>query len=70
MSEKVLGILGVAGFAERYGLKIGTVYSHLSRKTNLPPYFKIGAKTFWRLSDVLAWEEAQLKEKRRRNFED
>ena len=70
MSEKILGILGVTGFAERYGLKIGTVYSHLSRKTDLPPYFKIGSKTFWRLADVEAWELEQLKARRKKNFED
>jgi len=70
MSDKLLGILGVQGFAERYGLKIGTVYSHLSRGTNLPPYFKIGSKTFWRLPDIETWEEAQLKAKRRKNFEE
>jgi len=69
MSDKDLGIVGVVGFAERYGIKIGTVYSHLSRGTNLPPFFKIGSKTFWRLSDVIAWEEAQLKAKRGKNFE-
>lgn len=66
MSDRVLAIIGVAGFAERYGLKLGTVYSHLSRGTNLPPFFKVGAKTFWKLSDVLDWEEKQLKERKRR----
>lgn len=63
-------ILDVKGLSERWIIKKGTMYSHLSRRTPLPPFFRVGSKTLWRLSDIEAWEDAQLKEKRRKNFEE
>ena len=55
--------------AELLNIKLSTLYSHLSRKTPLPPFFKIGSQTRWRESVVWEWIEAKEKAQRKRNFE-
>jgi len=62
-------ILDVKALGVRWTIKKETLFSHLSRGTPLPPFFRVGSKTLWKLSDIEAWEEAQLKEKRRKKFE-
>lgn len=67
MSDK---ILNPKELADLLSLKIGTLYSHLSRGTPLPPSFRVGSQTRWRESQVFKWIEQKEKERRRRNFED
>jgi predicted DNA-binding transcriptional regulator AlpA len=55
---------------EFLNIKLGTLYSHISRGTDLPPSFKIGSQTRWRESQVLVWIEKKEKERKQRNFED
>jgi len=50
-------------------IKVGTLYSHLSRDNPLPPSFKVGSQTRWRESVVWKWIEAKEEEQKRRNFE-
>lgn len=63
-------ILNPAQVAELLNIKLSTLYSHLSRKTPLPKYFKIGSQTRWRESVVWKWIEIKEKEKAKRNFEE
>jgi len=65
--DRILTPQEVAGLLN---IKLGTLYSHLSRKTPLPPFFKIGSQTRWRESVVWKWIEQREKERRRRNFDD
>jgi predicted DNA-binding transcriptional regulator AlpA len=55
---------------EFLNIKLATLYSHISRKTDLPPSFKVGSQTRWRESEVLKWIEARENKKRRKDFED
>ena len=63
-------ILNPKELSDTLHIKIGTLYSHLSRGTDLPPYFKVGSQTRWRESLVWKWIEAKEKERRKRNFEE
>jgi predicted DNA-binding transcriptional regulator AlpA len=54
---------------EFLNIKLGTLYSHMSRGTDLPPSFRVGSQTRWRLSAVMKWIEKKEREKQRRNFE-
>ena len=56
--------------ADLLNIKLGTLYSHLSRKTPLPPSFRVGSQTRWRESVVWKWVEAKEIQKKRGNFED
>jgi predicted DNA-binding transcriptional regulator AlpA len=51
-------------------IKVGTLFSHLSRGSDLPPFIKIGSQTRWRPSVVRSWVEAKEKEQKRRNFDE
>ena len=67
MSERILNQKEVAGLLN---IKLSTLYSHLSRGTELPPYFRIGSQARWRERDVQEWIEKKIKEQKRRNFEE
>lgn len=60
---------GISELSFHLNIKKGTVYSHLSRGVDLPPFYRIGSSPRWRPADVRAWVEKKLKEKRRKNFE-
>jgi predicted DNA-binding transcriptional regulator AlpA len=62
-------ILNPKELAETLHIKTGTLYSHMSRGTDLPPSFRVGSQTRWRESQVLTWIEKKEKERKRRNFE-
>ncbi len=61
---------GPEQLGRRLGIKKSTIYSHLSRGTSLPPYFRVGSQTRWRPEDVEKWIEGQLKERRKESFGD
>ena len=63
-------ILNPKEVAQVLNIKLGTLYSHLSRGTPLPPFFRIGSQTRWREKDVQAWIEQRVREQKKRNFED
>lgn len=63
-------ILDQAQLASLLNIKIGTLYSHLSRGDDLPPFFKVGSQTRWRESVIWQWIEAKEMQKKRKNFED
>lgn len=65
--DRILNQLQLAGLLN---IKIGTLYSHMSRGTDLPKSFRVGSQTRWRESVVWKWIQQKEKEKRRRNFED
>ncbi|MCJ7783484.1 MAG: hypothetical protein MUP41_06085 [Desulfobacterales bacterium] len=56
--------------ASLLNIKVGTLFSHLSRRNDLPPFFKVGSQNRWRESVVWKWIEKKEREKKRRNFED
>lgn len=64
MAEKHLT---VQDLAEREGVAVGTVYGW-NRDRKGPKYIKFGAgggRVRYRLTDVIAWEKAQLVDQRR-----
>jgi predicted DNA-binding transcriptional regulator AlpA len=63
-------IIDINGLAEILSIKKGTIYSHLSRGNDLPPYFRVGSQTRWRESVVWQWIEKKEKERKRKNFEE
>jgi predicted DNA-binding transcriptional regulator AlpA len=63
-------VLGPEELSQILNIKRGTLYSHLSRGTPLPPSFRIGSQTRWRESVVWSWIERREKEQRKRSFED
>ena len=63
-------ILNPQEVSELLNIKVSTLYSHLSRGTALPPFFKVGSQTRWRESVVWKWIEKKERERRHRNFED
>ena len=68
--DSIESLWGVRQLGKRLGVKEGTIYSHLSRKTDLPPSIKIGSQTRWRSADVEDWIEKKLKQRKRQNFEE
>jgi len=68
--QRIDRILNPKEVAEILNIKLSTLYSHLSRGTDLPPYFKVGSQTRWRESKVWEWIEQREKERKRRNFEE
>lgn len=62
-------ILNQAELAGLLNIKLSTLYSHMSRGDDLPPFFRIGSQTRWRESVVWRWIEEHESEKRKRNFE-
>ncbi len=70
VSEKMADrILNPQQVAEILNIKTSTLYSHLSRGTALPKFFKIGSQTRWRESAVWRWIEQREKDRKRKNFE-
>lgn len=65
--DQLLTVKEVAGILN---IKIGTLYSHLSRGTPLPPFIRIGSQTRWREEVIKKWIEAREKERRRKHFEE
>jgi len=55
--------------AQFLNVKLGTIYSWLSRKRPLPPYIKIEGSTRWRESVVRRWVEIKEQQKKESNFE-
>ena len=53
---------------EFFHIKLGTLYSHMSRGKDLPPSFRVGSQTRWRESVVLKWIEAKEKRKKAEEF--
>ena len=70
VAEAVDRILNQAQLAGLLNIKLSTLYSHLSRGIDLPPYFRVGSQTRWRESVVWEWVETKEKEKRKKNFEE
>jgi len=66
MSDRILNQKEVA---ELLNIKLSTLYSHLSRGTDLPPFFKVGSQTRWRESVVWNWIETRERERKKKNFE-
>lgn len=52
-------ILTVEDLAKRYGIPRQTVYLW-NMKGTAPRHMKIGKFVFYRLSDVIAWEDAHM----------
>lgn len=70
MAQRILDrILNPKEVSEILNIKLSTLYSHLCRGTELPPYFKVGSQTRWRERDVQEWIERKIKEQKKRNFE-
>lgn len=62
-------LLNPKQLAEILNIKLGTLYSHLSRGTDLPPFIRVGSQTRWRESKVWDWIKAKEKARKKRNFE-
>lgn len=62
-------ILNPKQVAEILNVKLATLYSHLSRGTPLPKFFKVGSQTRWRESVVWEWVKRCEKDRQKRNFE-
>ena len=73
MKENAKGkerVLNPKQLAEEFlNIKLTTLYSHLSRGTDLPPYFKVGSQTRWRESVVWEWIKAREEKRQRDHFE-
>lgn len=52
-------ILTVQQLADRYGIPVQTVYVWRMKHTG-PRSMKLGSRAFYRLADVLAWEESNM----------
>jgi excisionase family DNA binding protein len=65
---KIDRLLTSKDLAQILAVKVGTVYSWVSRGIS-PPYIKIGGTIRWREKVVQNWIEAKEKEKKKRNFE-
>jgi excisionase family DNA binding protein len=63
-------LLNPRELASILNVKVGTIYSWLSRKVDLPPSIKVGGSTRWEEADVKAWIVMKKKERRRRRFEE
>ena len=62
-------LLNPKQLAEILNVRVGTIYSWLSRGVEIPPSIKIAGSTRWRERSILQWLEQKEKERRRRNFE-
>jgi len=51
-------------------VKVGTVFSWVSRKVDLPPFVTIGRSTRWKPEDVIRWVDERKATKRKRDFEE
>ncbi|WP_314612466.1 helix-turn-helix transcriptional regulator [Streptomyces stackebrandtii] len=51
--------LSVADLAERYGVSVATIHAWNYQHSG-PPRMRLGKRVFYRLDDVLAWEEAHM----------
>lgn len=49
-----------AGLARRYGWDVRSLYNLRARGGDLPPAILVSGRPRWRLSDVIAWENAHL----------
>ena len=63
-------MIGPRGLANILGVKVGTVFSWLSRGIDLPPSIKIGGTTRWRPEAVSEWIREREQDRRRRNFQE
>ncbi len=63
-------LIGPRELAQILGVKLGTVFSWMSRGIDLPPSIKIAGTTRWDPKDVEAWKQRKKKERARKNFED
>ncbi|AJF68166.1 helix-turn-helix transcriptional regulator [Streptomyces vietnamensis] len=51
--------LSIADLAERYGVSIATIHAWNYQRSG-PRRMRLGKRVFYRLDDVLAWEEAHM----------
>jgi predicted DNA-binding transcriptional regulator AlpA len=63
-------VLNPGEVAALLNIKVGTLYSHLSRGNDLPPSFKVGSQSRWRESEVWRWIGRREKIRKQKNFED
>jgi predicted DNA-binding transcriptional regulator AlpA len=63
-------LLNPKQLAEILNVRVGTIYSWLSRGVEIPPSIKIGGSTRWREKSILQWLEGKEKKRKKRNFED
>ncbi len=61
-------LLNPQELAEALNVKLGTVYSWISRGVDIP-YVKIGGSVRFREKAVMEWILQKERERRRRNFE-
>jgi predicted DNA-binding transcriptional regulator AlpA len=66
LEEKLWGPDRLAQFL---GVKVGTIYSWISRGVDFPPFVKVASVTRWRESSVKEWLLHKEQERKRRNFE-
>jgi predicted DNA-binding transcriptional regulator AlpA len=66
---KLERLLAPKDLAQILNVKVGTIYSWLSRGISLPPYIRIAGSTRWREKTVQNWIEKKEREKKKRNFE-
>ena len=59
-------VLNPKEVADLLSIKLSTLFSHLSRGTPLPPFFKVGSQTRWRESVVWDWILQREKERKRK----
>lgn len=52
-------ILTVQQLADRYGIPVQTVYVWRMKHKG-PRSMKLGSRAFYRLADILAWEESNM----------
>jgi predicted DNA-binding transcriptional regulator AlpA len=51
--------LSIVDLAERYGVSIATIHAWNCQRSG-PRRMRLGKRVFYRLDDVLAWEEAHI----------
>jgi predicted DNA-binding transcriptional regulator AlpA len=50
-------------------VKLNTLYSHICRGVDLPPFFLVGSQRRYRESEVWKWIKRKEQDRKRRNFE-
>jgi len=63
--DRILDDPQLAGLLQ---IKLPTLFSHVSRGNDLPPFFLVGSQRRWRESQVWEWIEQREKGRRKRNF--
>lgn len=59
-AELAVTHLNAAALARREGWSVKTVYNRRANGGDLPPSISRSGRPRWRLSDVIAWENAQI----------